>query len=70
LYDNVARTPAQLLSVGTDGAIGNGISESPIISPDGNHIGFDSQASNLVLNDTNGVGITCNEAGGPTDDPA
>jgi IPT/TIG domain len=55
LYDNVARTAAQLLSVGTDGAIGNGASGGPIISADGNHIGFDSLASNLVLNDTNGV---------------
>jgi IPT/TIG domain len=55
LYDNVARTAAQLLSVGTDGAIGSGASGGPIISPDGNHIGFDSLASNLVLNDTNGV---------------
>jgi IPT/TIG domain len=58
LYDTVARTAAQLLSLGTDGAIGNGGNggaAKPTISPDGNHIGFDSLSSNLVLNDTNGV---------------
>jgi Tol biopolymer transport system component len=58
LYDTVAHTPAQLLSVGTDGAIGNGGSGGvgdPIITPDGSHIGFDSWSSNLVLNDTNSV---------------
>ena len=43
-----------LVSVGTDGAIGNGPSGIPIISRDGRSVAFNSYASDLVAGDTNG----------------
>ncbi len=41
------------VSVSTDGAEGNGRSIAPIISPDGRYVAFESEASNLVMGDTN-----------------
>ncbi len=43
------------VSVGTDGAQGNGPSSNPAISGDGRFVAFESRASNLVPGDTNGV---------------
>lgn len=43
------------LSVGPGGAQANGRSQRPRISGDGRWVAFDSEASNLVANDTNGV---------------
>lgn len=42
-------------SQSTAGAAGGGVSQRPDISADGAFIGFDSVATNLVANDTNGV---------------
>ena len=44
----------QRVSVDSAGDEGNGESESPAISADGRYVAFDSFASNLVLQDTNG----------------
>jgi Tol biopolymer transport system component len=43
------------VSVATGGAQGNGRSREPSISDDGRHVAFQSDASNLVSNDTNGI---------------
>lgn len=43
------------VSIASNGAQANGNSESPSISADGRFIAFISEASNLVLNDTNNV---------------
>jgi Tol biopolymer transport system component len=43
------------VSLGTDGTPGNGPSFNAAISPDGRYVAFDSEASNLVGGDTNGV---------------
>jgi len=43
------------VSLGNDGAQGNGASVNPSVSSDGRFVAFQSQASNLVPNDTNGV---------------
>ncbi len=53
LRDLVAGT-TQLISRGMDGALSNGHSYSPCISADGQRIGFSSDASNLVPDDSNG----------------
>lgn len=45
----------ELISVGTDGAWGNGISSVPVINADGRFVAFQSTSSNLVPNDTNGA---------------
>jgi Tol biopolymer transport system component len=42
------------LSVGPDGAGGNGLSFAPVVSADGAMVVFSSEASNLVPGDTNG----------------
>ncbi len=44
------------VSVGLRGAEGNGASTNVRISDDGRWVGFDSDASNLVAADTNGIG--------------
>jgi Tol biopolymer transport system component len=44
-----------LVSVGTNGAPGNGASGDAVITPDGRYVAFDSAASNLVVLDTNGI---------------
>jgi hypothetical protein len=43
------------VSVASDGAQSNGISESPAISADGRFVSFESFATNLVAGDTNGA---------------
>jgi Tol biopolymer transport system component len=43
------------VSVASDGTQGNGVSNSPAISADGRYVVFESDATNLVSNDTNGV---------------
>jgi Tol biopolymer transport system component len=42
-----------MVSVASDGTVGNGISTHPAISADGRYIAFQSLATNLVANDTN-----------------
>ena len=44
------------VSVASDGAQGNALSDSPAISSDGRHVAFRSLASNLVTGDTNATG--------------
>jgi Tol biopolymer transport system component len=44
----------EVVSVASGGARGDGSSMMPSISPDGRFIAFNSQADNLVANDTNG----------------
>ena len=43
------------VSVRSNGAQGNGLSSLPSISPDGRHVVFSSDATNLVPNDSNGA---------------
>ena len=43
------------VSVGSDGAQGNAISEAPALSADGRYVAFESAASTLVPGDTNGT---------------
>jgi archaellum component FlaF (FlaF/FlaG flagellin family) len=43
------------VSVSSTGAQANGYSYDPAMSADGRYVGFDSDASNLVPGDTNGV---------------
>ena len=45
------------VSVGSDGVEGNSSSSWSAISADGRYVGFQSVATNLVPNDTNGVGV-------------
>ncbi|MBZ5701583.1 MAG: calcium-binding protein [Acidobacteriia bacterium] len=42
------------VSVANDGTLPNGNSRSPAISANGRYVAFDSSATNLMLNDTNG----------------
>lgn len=44
-----------LVSVSTNGGFGNGISRTPVMTPDGRYVAFVSAASNLVAGDTNGI---------------
>lgn len=43
------------MSVATSGALADGPSQSPAISPDGRYIAFSSVATNLSVGDTNGI---------------
>jgi Tol biopolymer transport system component len=43
------------LSVGPDGAQGDGLSFAPVVSADGERVVFSSEAGNLVHNDSNGI---------------
>lgn len=52
LRDRVRGT-TRLLSVAIGGSVGNGSSEAPDISADGSTVAFESQANDLVPNDTN-----------------
>ncbi|HZN65798.1 MAG TPA: CARDB domain-containing protein [Tepidisphaeraceae bacterium] len=45
----------RLISVGPNGVLANGASDSPAVSEDGTYVVFSSEASNLVANDTNGA---------------
>ncbi len=53
LYDLRSNSVTRI-SVGVNGAESNGDSKSPAISQDGRYLAFESVASNLVANDTNG----------------
>ena len=44
---------ATLVSIASDGSEGNGWSEEPDVSQDGRYVAFDSDADNLVADDTN-----------------
>ena len=44
-----------LVSVSTNGEVGNGVSRSPAMTPDGRYVAFVSAASNLMPGDTNGL---------------
>jgi hypothetical protein len=44
-----------LVSVGKNGGVGNGASQSPAMTPDGRYVAFLSGATNLVAGDTNGI---------------
>lgn len=44
-----------LVSIGTNGAVGNGVSRGSVLTPDGRYAAFASAASNLVTNDANGI---------------
>ncbi|MGO8927883.1 MAG: hypothetical protein ACLQU3_13485 [Limisphaerales bacterium] len=44
-----------LVSVSTNGQVGNGVSRSPAMTPDGRYVAFVSAANNLVADDTNGI---------------
>ena len=52
--DLVAGT-TRLVSVSTNGGLGNGASRGSVITPDGRYVAFVSEASNLVAGDTNGI---------------
>ena len=52
LRDRVRGT-TRLLSVALGGGVGNGSSEAPVISADGSTVAYESEASNLVPDDTN-----------------
>jgi hypothetical protein len=45
----------ELISVSSDGIVGDGFSQWISITPDGRYVAFDSWATNLVPNDTNGT---------------
>src|ERR1035437_5116689 len=44
-----------LVSVSTNGQVGNGASRSPLMTPDGRYVAFVSAANNLVAGDNNGI---------------
>jgi Tol biopolymer transport system component len=44
-----------LVSISTDGGVGNGVSRSPAMTPDGRFVAFVSAANDLVPDDTNGI---------------
>lgn len=53
VHDRLMRT-TKLVSKSRDGEVGNMVSAWPSISGNGRFIGFESEATNLVYNDTNG----------------
>ena len=44
-----------LVSISTNGQVGNAASRSPTMTPDGRYVAFVSAANNLVAGDTNGI---------------
>ena len=44
-----------LVSVSTNGDVGNGASRNAVMTPDGRYVAFVSEANNLVARDTNGI---------------
>lgn len=55
VYDRVAGTN-EIIDVSSTGAMANGATSKATISADGRFVAFSSTASNLVVNDTNGLG--------------
>lgn len=55
VYDRQTDT-TERVSVASDGTQGNGASSNPSLSADGRYVAFQSSASNLLPDDTNGVG--------------
>ena len=53
--NSVPVSSTALISLADDETLGNNMSTSPAVSADGRYVVFVSRASNLVLNDTNGV---------------
>ena len=53
-WDNKYLMSSKIVSVSSDGTLGNALSSHSSISADGRYIAFNSAASNLVSNDTNG----------------
>ncbi|MHB1459372.1 MAG: TolB family protein, partial [Armatimonadota bacterium] len=54
IRDLVANT-TKMVSLSSNGTLGNGPSYDPSISPDGRYVAFVTSATNLIANDTNGV---------------
>ena len=54
IYDRNAKT-TERISIATDGTQANGSSQFSSISGDGRYVAFESMASNLVADDTNGL---------------
>ena len=54
VYDRGNKT-IERVSIADDGTQGDGPSSNPIISADGRFVAFESQASNLVTDDSNGI---------------
>jgi subtilisin family serine protease len=54
IHDTITGT-TEFVSVSTSGTLANGTSFAHVISADGQHVAFESQATNLVTGDTNGV---------------
>ena len=54
LRDVVAKVTT-LVTVATNGTVGNGVSSSSTMTPDGRYVAFTSSANNLVAEDTNGI---------------
>lgn len=54
VFDEPGQVTVELISVSSDGVLGNGPSSMPVISGDGRFIAFQSDASNLAIDDTNG----------------
>ena len=52
---DVVNGTTTLVSVSTNGGVGNGASSTPVMTPDGRYVAFVSSASNLVAGDTNGI---------------
>jgi Tol biopolymer transport system component len=59
------RGTSELISKRADGQGANGTSSVPVISADGRYVAFQSAASNLVPNDTNGVEDILSTTGRP-----
>ena len=53
IYDETGQVRTARVSIASDGTEANGESYNPTISGDGHFIAFDSEADNLVINDTN-----------------
>ena len=52
---DLANNTTEVISVSNDGTLANGISLFSAISADGDYVAFESLASNLVTDDTNGL---------------
>ena len=52
---NLSTTTNTLISVRTNGGVGNGASRNAAMTPEGRYVAFVSAANNLVAGDTNGI---------------